>query len=98
DLPLFFRVMSPNAGEIVGVEFLTDGELIALDLAGSLAGDGDLLGNACQVLDMVPDLVGDDIRLSEVAIRSKLAVHFIEEGKVDIHPGIGRTVEGAGGG
>jgi hypothetical protein len=58
----------------------------------------DLLGSADQGLHVVADLVRDHVGLREVAGRAEALRQVIEEGRVEVHPLIERTVERTHGG
>jgi hypothetical protein len=47
------------------------------------------------MLDVVPDLVRDDVRLREVARGAELRLHHLIEPRVDVQALVGRAVEGA---
>ena len=50
------------------------------------------------VLHVVTDLMGDDVRVGEVAIRADLFLHVHKEGEVDIDGLVSRAVERTHGG
>ncbi len=60
-------LVSPNAGEAVGLELDTDLQGIALPLDHALPHRLDLIHDTEQFLHMVPDLMGDDIGLAQSA-------------------------------
>src|SRR5438093_587047 len=49
-----------------------------------------------RVLDVVPELVGDDVCLREVAGRSEALAQLVEEGRVEVDLLVRRAVERAG--
>ena len=53
----------------------------------------DLALDAEQVLDVVPDLVRDHVRLGEVAWRAKAAIELIEELEIEVDLAVTRAVE-----
>src|SRR5262245_12360538 len=60
-------MVSPDAGEAVRLELLPNRERVRLGPADAVARGHDALGDAQQRLHVMPDLVGDDVRLREVA-------------------------------
>src|SRR6516162_5564315 len=56
-----------------------------------------LLGDAEQVLHVMPDLVGDDVRLGKLTGRLELLRKLLEEAQVEIHLAVYRAVERARG-
>ena len=49
--------------------------------------------DAEQILDMVPDFVGDHIGIGEIAAAAELALHLLEEGGVEIDLAVVRAIE-----
>ena len=81
----------PDPGEAVGLQFEPDG---TRSLA--LAVTSDALVEAQQVLDVVPVLVRDDIRLGERAtLRPEARAQVLVEAEIDEHGLVGRAVERA---
>jgi hypothetical protein len=58
-----------------------------------LLGPPDFLLGARDVLDMVPDLVRQNVRLRKITCCSKSAMKLVEECKVDVDPLVGRAVK-----
>src|SRR2546428_795468 len=67
--PVLRRGMSPDAGEAIGLQL--DGDRRSLD--------------PHQILDVMTELVGDDIRLREIARRAEASRQFVEEAQVEVH-------------
>src|SRR3546814_2098797 len=86
-------VIAPDAGIAVGLQLEGDGQPVGLGLRELLASARDLFADAEHVLDMVPDLVGDDVGLGEMAGSLESLVQLAEE-----KPEIGRAGWGEGGG
>ncbi len=57
---------------------------VAVDFAGPLAHLHHALGDAEQRLQVMPDFVGDDVGLGEVARGAELLVELAEELEVDV--------------
>ena len=86
-------VIAPDAGVAVGLQFLANGERVALGFGRA----GPHLVHAArhpgQRLDVMADLVGDDVGLGEVSWRAEALIQLAEEREVDVELVITRTVE-----
>jgi len=78
--------VSPDAGEKIGLQFQSHGKRIGLFFAGPATCSIDLIGNAQQFLHVMPNFVGDDIRLGKIARRLKALLQFVKETQVEINP------------
>src|SRR5262245_39312494 len=95
DLLARLSVMRPDAGEEIGLQLEPHGQTIEL-FPGHPATHGlDLVADPQQVLDVMPDLVGDDVGLGEVSRSPKATAEFVEEIQVEVDLAIARTVEGS---
>ena len=83
------RAAGPHAGVAVGLELEPD------RVAGRAVLGADLAHRAEQVLDVVAELVGEDVRLHEVtALAAELSLEdVLEERRVEVDGLVGRAVE-----
>ena len=72
-------VVPPDAGVAIGLQLLPHGQRVALAFAGPLARGSDALRDAGERLHVMAHLVGDDVRLGEVAGRAKAIAQLLEE-------------------
>src|SRR5690349_11245747 len=79
---------------VVPLQRPPDGQRVALS-GIALLGGAHLRLDAEHVLDVVPDLVSDDVRLRELAWRTVAPRELPIEPEVDVDLLVGRTVEGA---
>ena len=86
------RVVDPGAGVAVGLQLEGDPHQ-PLRLAAGLLHGGVLPG---EVLHVVAELVGDDVRGRQVAGGAELGLQLVHEVEVDVHEGVGRAVERPG--
>ena len=82
----------PDAGEAVRLQFLTN-RARSLPRARALARGHVALGNAEQRLHVVSDFMRDDVRLREVAGRTRPALQVLVERQVDVNVAIAGTIE-----
>jgi hypothetical protein len=75
-------VMTPDTGVTIGLKFHADREGVGFHLRHLSSEAMHLFCDAEEVLHVMTDLVGDNIRLRKVSRRAKTMRHFIEEGKV----------------
>ena len=85
----------PDAGEAVGLQLEANRELVGV-VGVRLALLADLLLDAELLLDVVAELVGDHVRLREIAGRLEALIELVEEAEVEVDLPVGRTVERAG--
>lgn len=76
--------MAPDSGEIVGLEFKANAYLVGFFLRKTRHGGMGLLKSAEKVLYVVAYLMGDHIGVAEIAGSAYLALHRLEEVKVDV--------------
>ena len=86
-------MISPDAGQEVGLQLQADTDAVALLLAHSAHLLVGLVQDSEQVLHVVAHLVRNDVGIGKVAIGSQLPLHLGKEGKVDIHTLVGRAIE-----
>src|SRR5690606_18035340 len=84
---------APEAGQAVGLELHAHRERVGLPRPRLLELT-DLPLDAEQVLDVVSELVGDDIRLREFAGRAEPLRELVEELEVEVDLAVGRAIEG----
>src|SRR5262245_42856977 len=80
--------MAPDTGEAIGLEFQRHRGAVR-----AAARSADPFGVAEEVLHVMPDLVGDHVRLREVARRREPLRQLVEEPEIEIDLAITRTVE-----
>jgi len=87
-----FCAVPPHPGITIGLEFESDRELVLV--AGiRLLQSADPAGGSDQRLNVMTKLMRDYIRLGKVAGSAESAVQLIEEGQIEIHFVISRTIE-----
>src|SRR5580700_6842176 len=85
--------MRPDACETIGLEFQTDRRRTCAAHAALLRFSLD----AKNILNVVPDLMGEDIGLREFPRGSKAPLQLIVKTQIDVDPFVAGTIEGAGG-
>ena len=85
----------PDSGVAIGLQLHAHLQPVGV-LRVPLLGAGDLVGEAGQVLDMVPVFMRHDIQPREIAARAQIALHQVVEAGVDIDAAIARAVERPG--
>src|SRR5438309_5551043 len=86
----------PDAGEAIRLQLLTNRQpRCAFHAFAAGACLPDPIEDAEQVLHVVSDLVGDDVRLGKIAAAAEMRLHLAEEAQVEIHLPIVRTIERA---
>ena len=90
-LPLIGGVR-PHAGVAVRLELQPDRELVRLGWIRLLELPHARV-RAQQVLDVVPELVGEHVRLREIARRAEPLLQLVEEAEIEVDPLVERTVE-----
>jgi hypothetical protein len=91
EFEFLLTMVRPHAGQVVGLQLQPHGEVVFFHRLPSVH-------VAEEVLDMVPDLMGNDVGLGELALRpAELLFQLVEKGRVEIHLPVGRTVERADG-
>jgi hypothetical protein len=88
------RRVPPDSCIAVRLELEPHREGIGRDLVETLSLSLDALRDSQEVLDVVPDLVGDDVRARELARGAEPLAQLLEELEVQVDLAIGRTVEG----
>lgn len=88
------RMVGPDAGKAVGLQFHPYGELVVFRLGQALALTLHLIADAQKVLHVVPDLVGHDVGLGEIARCVQLLLQIVVEGQINVDFLIGWAVEG----
>ena len=91
DVALRGRV-PPDSGEAVGLQLETHRELIGRVGARFLR-LADARIDTAQMLHVVPELVGDDIRLREITGRAEPAAQLVIEPEIDVDLFVGRAIE-----
>ncbi len=86
-------MVRPDAGQAVGLQFQANRQRIGLALADALLHRMHFARNSQQVLDVMTDFVGDDVRLREIAGRPETRPHLVVEAQVDVGLLVGGTVE-----
>ena len=84
---------APHARIAVGLQLECDRELVLLARVGTAARP-DLALGAEQRLQVVPGLVGQDVRLRVTALSAELLLQLVEEADVDVDALVRRAVEG----
>ena len=87
------RMVAPNSGKAIGLQFLDNGKRIRFCLVRPAPHRVDLIGDPQQVLDMMAHFMSDDVSLSKIAGRSEAPVELLEEREVQIHLPIGRAIK-----
>jgi hypothetical protein len=90
---LIIGVVGPDPGETVCLKFQTDGELVGLYPIDALLERLYLARNAQQVLDVMTDFVGDDIRLGEIARGIQFILQVLIKAEVNVDLLVGGAVE-----
>ena len=99
DVPNFHDVLDaisvtrPDTGEEIRLELEPDGELIVFCLADAAACAVQAIGDAEQLLHMMPDFVGDDVSLREIARRPEAITQLPVKAQVDVNTPILRAIE-----
>ncbi len=86
-------VISPDAGETIGLEFDADRQLVRQNGIGALARRLHPIRDAEEIRHVMPDFVGDHIGLGEIAGRTEAGLEVVVETEVDIQLAIGRAIE-----
>src|SRR3546814_6738565 len=86
------RPRGPDAGVAIGLQFHPHLQRIALGLRGPLLSLADLVRNAGDRLDMMPDFMRDDIGLRGVACGAEALRELVEECGVEIDALIGGEI------
>src|ERR1051325_81413 len=89
DVPRAIGVVRPDAGEAVGLELAADGDRRRAASARALAHARE----PEQLLHVMTDLVGDHVRLREVAGRAEPIAELAEEVEVEIDALVAGTIE-----
>src|SRR4030066_628755 len=97
DIPRLVRVIGPDSGQAVRLKLQPDREAVPLPLAHAGAVVLDLLRNPQQVLHVVTDLMGDDVRLCEIAPGVETILQFPVEAQVEVDLLVPGTVKGTDG-
>src|SRR5688572_12480610 len=79
EIAVTLGMMSPYPGETVGLQLHPNGEGVSLSAGCLMLKAIHPFGDAEKILDVMPDLVGDDIGLREVTRRAEPASQFVEE-------------------
>jgi hypothetical protein len=85
----------PHPGVAVGLQLGPDRQRVG-GLRLLLFQPAQLLGDAGQQLDVVPEFVGNHVGLGEVPGDAELPLQLVEEGQVQVHGLVGWAVERAG--
>ena len=88
--------MAPHSCIVVGLKFETDAYLVGLRLRKLRHCGVRLIEGAEKVLHMMAHLMRYYIGIAEIARRSYLALHCLEEVKIDIDSLVGRAIERSG--
>ena len=88
--------VGPDAGEAVGLELEAHGELIG-NVGAALLQLVHPVGRTEEILHVVPDFVGEHVRLRKVAAGSEALLQLVVEAKIDVGFPVERTIEGAAG-
>ena len=91
-------VMRPDAGVTIRLQFHLHLQRVRLGFGRLLLRGAHLVGDAGHGLHVMADLVRDDVRLGEVALRGELGFELPEEREVDVHLVVGGAVERPRGG
>jgi hypothetical protein len=67
NMPRFLRVVGPDAGQAIRLQFHHHRQSVGFRLARASPEGLNPIGDSQQVLDMVPDFMGDDIGLGKVS-------------------------------
>ena len=86
--------VGPDAREAVGLQLQEHRELVGVARAAAPLGVH-LAHDPEQVLDVVAELVGDDVRLGEVARGAEALLQLAEEAEVEVDLAVDGAVEGA---
>ena len=86
-------VVRPDAGQAIGLQLEPHRQRVGLLLRRRAAARLHLLGDAEQVLHVMPDLVRDHVGLREIARRLEALAQLAVEAEVDVDLLIGRAVE-----
>ena len=97
DVARALGVMAPDAGVAVGLQLEADGKRVASRLVRALLRRVHLVGDAEQVLHVMPDLVRDHVGLGEVAGRAEAVLQLAVEREVDVDGVVVRAIEGTHG-
>ena len=91
-------VISPDAGQAVGLQFEQDRKTVSLVLSDPAPQGVDLVRNPQKILDVVSDLVGNHIGLGKVARCTKPVLQILKKTQVDVDLLVARAVKRPHGG
>jgi hypothetical protein len=86
-------IPSPNAGQKICLQLEPDRELIVFRLTHSTARRLHAIGDTEQILNVMSNFVGYDVRLCEIASRTQALLELTEKTEVDINASIFWTIE-----
>jgi hypothetical protein len=89
-------VTSPNARQKICLQLEPDRELIVLGFTHPAAQRLHPIGNPEQVLHVMPNFMGYDVGLREIASRTQAFLEYTVKTEVDVNASIFRAVEGSG--
>src|SRR5262249_45217525 len=92
DVPGLMGVVGPDSGEEIRLKLEANPQLFLPVLAQPWLASLLLLGNPQELLDMMSDLVGDDVRAGEVTGRVVPLLQLLEEAEVHVDFLIQRTI------
>jgi len=93
---LLLRARGPHAGEAIGLQLEPHAERIGLRFARPLSLLVDPGQDPQEILNVVTHFMADDIRMRELARRTELPRHHVEEAQIQIHDAIFTAIERAG--
>ena len=91
-------VVSPHTGEEIRLKLNADTDIVGLRLVRAVHGGMSLVECPEEVLDVVADLVGYDVGIGEIAVRTEGLAHIAEKGEVDVETLVRGAIEGSDGG